>query len=108
MTMTVGTAQQLAALIVEKGNWYTFPKFVIRGRDGTWGLAAIAGDDERHLCSTRDVAQARTFATIEAALRMAQHISGIAGCNKDHGWTEEATRLGVMPTVEIYIDAVQP
>jgi hypothetical protein len=108
MSWTLGTAQQLAAQIVEGGNALPGTKFLIDVMQHAQNapycqLATVFGDDGRTLCSTRDVAQARRFATIDAAVREAQRIARTAGYEGDHRWTGSADSLPCMPTIEIRV-----
>lgn len=105
---SLGTAQQLAALIVEGDNAFPGPRFVIEvfqhaTKDMHARLSVTWQDERRVLCSTRDVATARQFATIDAALREAQRIASRAGREPDHRWTGQAERLPAMPEIVIQV-----
>lgn len=108
-TCTLGTAQQLAALIVEAGTSHPGPRFVIQqlgdptkpGAPGPWRLRVQWADESRMLCSTRDVAHAREFTTVEAAINAAKKIAATAGHEQDHRWTGEAHRLAAMPEINV-------
>ena len=101
----LGTAQQLAALIVQNER----ARFIITAfhddalmTKGHW-LRVQWADDLITLCSTRDVAQPRDFATIDAALNAAKKIAATAGREQDHKWTGEAHRLPPMPEITIEV-----
>lgn len=105
----LATAQQLAALIVEGSDSFPGPRFEIRQIGRAWQLAVRHGEEYRVQSSTRNVAAPRDYKTIEAALNTAQLISRMAGLEADHAWTGEASRLGVMPEVNIVLlNAIQP
>lgn len=104
MSYLLATTQQLAAIIVEGGDAFPGPKFIIQGTRSAWRLEVVSGDHMYVLCSTRDVASARQFTTLEAAVQMAQRIAATAGREQDHGWTGEASRLPMMPIIEVAID----
>lgn len=105
----LATAQQLAAMIVEGASDFPGPRFEIHQVGSAWQLAVRHGQEYRVQSSTRNVAAPRDYKTIEAALNTAQLISRMAGLEADHAWTGEASRLGVMPEVQILItNPVQP
>lgn len=105
----LGTAQQLAAFIVNNtGSYAPTPHFELRQIGAAWQLVARYDDDEITMCSTRNVAMPRDFKTIEAALNAAQLVSSMAGLEADHAWTGSPSRLGAMPEVRIVIcNAIQ-
>lgn len=105
----LATAQQLAAMIVEGETDFPGPRFEIRQIGGAWQLAVRHGEEYRVQSSTRNVAEPRGYKTLEPAIRTAQLISRMAGHEADHAWTGEASRLRVMPEINVLLmNAVQP
>lgn len=98
------SVKQAAAMIVESEGSFPGAKFQVFIRGASIQLRVIDGECIGIVCSFREPGQAREFATIDTAVKCAQQIARIAGCESDHGWTGSADRLSVMPQVCVYID----
>lgn len=105
MSFALGTAQMLAAVIVEGESAFLRPHFAITVHSPRQMamLAVIWGEDSRTLCSTRNIAAPREFATVDAAINAAKAIARQAGHADNHAWTGEAESLPVMPEIKIRI-----
>lgn len=75
----VGTAEQLAALLVEGEDRVPGPSVSIYGTPGAWSVGVTDTEDEPvHLASTRRASVARTFKTLDAAHAAAIHVQRLA------------------------------
>jgi hypothetical protein len=104
--MRTATVQQMAAMLANarESAWCKFE--VLRVSRGAYVLRFRDGSDSTwvNLQSTREAGAARTFATIEAAVRQSQAVSLMAGHAPNHLWSANPGSMRCMPEIGVTLD----